>query len=94
LRKTSPTYKKWFSIELSAENKTQLYVPKGFAHGYITLEDDTEIMYKVDAFYSKEHEVKIRYDDPDIHIDWGNTSPVLSDQDLCAFYVKDIDFDF
>ena len=94
LRKASETYKKWFSIELSSDNKKQLYIPQGFAHGYITLEDETEVVYKVDTFYSKECDGGIQYNDPDIGVDWGKVSPVLSEKDLNLPLLKDIDLDF
>ena len=91
LRKQSPTYKKWFSIELSEENKKQLFIPKGFAHGFLTLVDDTEIQYKVDNFYSKEHDRSIRYDDADIGVDWGFSGEViLSDKDRSAPFLRDL----
>lgn len=94
LRKNSKTYKKWFSIELSAENKKQLYIPKGFAHGFLTLTDDVEVQYKVDEFYSKEHDRSIRYDDPEIGIDWKVENPILSEKDLNAPLLKDSDANF
>ncbi|MCL1881183.1 MAG: dTDP-4-dehydrorhamnose 3,5-epimerase [Oscillospiraceae bacterium] len=90
LRQDSPTYKKWFSLELSAENKKQLLIPKGFAHGFVTLESNTEIQYKTDNFYSREHDRSIRYDDPEIGIEWGLTEePVLSDKDSNAPFLKE-----
>lgn len=70
LREDSPTYGQWFSIELSAENKRQLFVPRGFAHGYVVLSETAEFFYKCDNFYSKAHEGGIRYDDPTLSIDW------------------------
>ena len=70
IREGSPTYGKWFSIELSAANKKQLYIPRGFAHGFVTLEDNTIFCYKCDNFYSKEDEGGIRFDDPTLSIDW------------------------
>jgi dTDP-4-dehydrorhamnose reductase/dTDP-4-dehydrorhamnose 3,5-epimerase len=85
LRPNSPTYKKWFSIELSEENKTQLLIPQGFAHGFLTLTDNTELQYKCDNFYSKEHDCSVRYDDPEIGIDWNfDGEPILSEKDLKA----------
>ena len=70
IRKDSPTFGKAFSIELSAENKKQLYVPHGFAHGFSVLSETAEVFYKCDAFYSKESEGGIRYNDPALNIDW------------------------
>ncbi|TWV99714.1 dTDP-4-dehydrorhamnose 3,5-epimerase [Chitinophaga pinensis] len=71
IRKGSPTYGKVFTIELSAENKKQLLVPKGFAHGYSVLSETAEVMYKVDNFYNKASEGGIIYNDPALNIDWG-----------------------
>lgn len=94
LRGSSSTYKKWFSIELTAENQTQLWIPKGFAHGFLTLEDMSEIQYKVDAFYAPDCDRSIRYDDPAIGIDWGIKEPVLSKKDLEAPLLCNSDIDF
>jgi len=84
IRKSSPTYGKWVSAELSAENGAQLFVPRGFAHAFITREPDTVVCYKVDGFYDKASEGGIRFDDPDLAIDWGidPKDAVLSDKDL------------
>ena len=79
---------------MSAENKKQLYIPKGFAHGFLTVTDDVEVQYKVDEFYSKENDRSIRYDDPEIGIDWGIENPILSEKDLSAPLLKDSDADF
>lgn len=85
IRKGSPTYKKWVCVELSAENKRQFFIPQGFAHGFLTLSDHVEFRYKVDNYYSKEHDRGIRYDDPSIHVEWGSLlngiTPILSDKD-------------
>ena len=94
LRKNSPTYKKWFSIELTEENKKQLYIPQGFAHGFLTLSDDVEVQYKVDNLYSKEHDRGIRYNDPEIGVDWGDIAPVLSEKDTTSPMLKDSDANF
>jgi dTDP-4-dehydrorhamnose 3,5-epimerase len=94
LRKDSPTYKKWVSVELSGENKKQLLIPKGFAHGFITLEDNSEFQYKVDNYYNKEHDRSIRFDDPEIGVDWGIDDPILSEKDSTAPFLKDSDFNF
>lgn len=94
LRKGSDTYKEWFSIELSAENKKQLFIPKGFGHAFLTITNDVEVQYKVDEYYSKEHDRSIRYDDPDIGIEWDKKNPILSQKDLNAPFLKDSDVDF
>lgn len=91
LRKYSPTYMKWISSELSETNKRQLYIPKGFAHGFITLQDGTEIEYKVDDYYDKELERTVRWNDKLLGINWGVENPVLSDRDENAPLFKDCD---
>lgn len=84
IRKGSPTYGKVFTIELSAENKKQLLVPKGFAHGYSVLSETAEVMYKVDNFYHKASEGGIIYNDPALNIDWGIslTDALVSEKDV------------
>lgn len=84
LRKGSPTLGQWFSIKLSADNKRQLYVPRGFAHGYAVLSATAELAYKCDNFYSREHEGGIRFDDPDLAIDWeiDLSNARISEKDL------------
>jgi len=94
LRKDSPTYKEWVSIELSAENKKQFFIPKGFAHGFLTLTDDVEFQYKVDDYYDKETDRSIRFDDPEIAVDWEYDQPILSDKDNNAPFLKDSDANF
>lgn len=94
LRKESPTYKKWLSVELSEENKYQLFVPQGFAHGFLSLEDGTELLYKVDNFYSKECDRSILFNDPEIGVDWGIEKPILSEKDLNAPLLCDSDVEF
>lgn len=84
LRKTSPTFGKHVSAILSEENRIQIWVPKGFAHGYVTLEPDTEVIYKVTDYYSPEHDAGLQWDDQALGIDWGVTreAAVLSEKDL------------
>ena len=84
LRKDSVTFGETFSIELSAENKKQLFIPQGFAHGYITLSDSAKFVYKVDNYYSKTHEASIAFDDPELAIPWPLTPEerILSPKDL------------
>ncbi len=78
IRPNSKTYGKVFSIELSKKNKTSLFIPKGFAHGYLSLENNTIVHYKVDDFYNKKSEKGIRYDDPKLKINWGiNTEDII-----------------
>lgn len=85
IRKGSPTYGKWFGIELTAENKKQLLVPKGFAHGFMTLTEDVEVQYKVDEFYAPECDRGIIWNDPSIGIEWPlDITPVLSEKDKIA----------
>lgn len=82
IRKNSDTYGKWFGIELNSENKKQLFVPKGFAHGFMTLTENVEVQYKVDELYSPENDRGIIWNDPTISIDWPvNITPILSDKD-------------
>ena len=84
LRNTSKTYKQWRAFELTEENKKSLLISSGFAHGFITLADHTEVLYKVDNFYSPQHERAIRYDDPTLSIDWTLSDIILSDKDRNA----------
>lgn len=94
IRKGSPTYKKWIKVELSEENKRQVFVPKGFLHGFVSLTDDVEIQYKVDEYYSKECDRSVRFDDKEFGIDWGVENPILSDKDKNAPLFKDSDCHF
>jgi dTDP-4-dehydrorhamnose 3,5-epimerase len=71
LRDGSPTYGKWYGVRLSAENKLQMFVPRGFAHGYVVLSETAEFLYQCDNYYSRAHEGGLRYDDPSLAIDWG-----------------------
>lgn len=94
LRKGSPTYLQWVSVELSGENKRQLFIPRGFAHGFVTLTDDIVFCYKVDNLYSKECDRSIRFDDPQIGVNWGISDPILSQKDLAAPNLCDSDCNF
>ena len=86
IRKGSPTYGQWFGIELSFENGKQLLIPAGFLHGFVTREPDTEIVYKCTDYYAPESDGAVRFDDPEIGIDWdlGEAGAVLSDKDAAA----------
>ena len=95
IRKNSPTFGEWFGIELSAENKKQLLIPKGFAHAFITLTDNVEVQYKVDELYSPENDRGIIWNDPEIGIEWPiDITPILSEKDQKASLLKDIENNF
>lgn len=81
LRKGSLTYGEWISVVLDSVSRKQLLIPKGFAHGFLTLEDKTEVVYKVDEYYSPELERSIRYNDPILNINWEIDNPIISDKD-------------
>jgi dTDP-4-dehydrorhamnose 3,5-epimerase len=93
IRRGSPTFAQWVGVELSADKWNQLLVPKGFAHGFVTLTENTEVVYKVTDYYSPEHDRSIRYDDPDIVIDWPIAAGdlQLSDKDLAAARLAEAD---
>ncbi len=92
IRKSSPTFKKVFSVELSENNNKMFYVPVGFAHGFVVLEDDTIFNYKCSNEYSKEHEAGIRYDDPELNlvITSLGVTPIVSQKDLELPFFKDV----
>lgn len=95
LRKNSPTYGQWETIELTEENKLMYWVPPGFAHGFLTLEDDTIFSYKCTSVYNKESEGSLLWNDPDLNINWGKSiSPLLSDKDKEAPLFKNFDSPF
>lgn len=89
LRDDSKTYGDWFGSELSSENRNMMYVPKGFAHGYISLKPNSEILYLVSSFYEPESEDSLIWNDPDVKIDWPLEPKILSDKDKSAKYLKD-----
>ena len=96
IRKGSPTFGRWVSAHISAENGHQLFVPKGCAHGFLTLTPNVNVVYKVSAPYSPDHDRSIHYNDPDIGINWAleGQSPQLSDKDAGAAFLKDQDTGF
>lgn len=89
LRKNSPTFKQWIGVELSAENKKQLLIPHGFGHGFVTLTDDVEFLYKADNYYAPEADAGIWWNDPDIAVEWGVENPILSEKDKKNPFLKD-----
>lgn len=95
IRRGSSTFGHWVGYTLSAENGAQLYIPAGFAHGFATLEPDSEIIYKCSDYYAPETEGALRWDDPDIGIEWHLTGePVLSDKDAIAPLLADFNSPF
>ena len=86
----SITYKQWICVELSAKNKKQIFIPRGYGHAFITLTEDCEIIYKADNYYSPEHDKSILWSDPDIGIDWGTDNPIVSEKDAKAPILKEI----
>lgn len=88
-RDGSPTFGRWVGVELTAENGRQLLVPKGFLHGFVTLTEDTEVQYKCTDVYAPDCDGAVRWDDPQIGINWGVSSPILSDKDAKAPLLKD-----
>lgn len=91
IRKNSPTFGQWVGVVLSAANKRQLLVPKGFAHGFCTLVPDTEVLYKVDEFYSPEYDRGIAWNDPSLAIEWPTGNPILSEKDKNHPLLKEAD---
>jgi len=89
IRKTSPTYKKWFGLELSDINNAMFFIPPGFAHGFAALTDDTHLVYKCTAEYDPKLDAGIRWDDPDIGVAWPVTDPVVSEKDRVLPFLKD-----
>ncbi|KIL38727.1 dTDP-4-dehydrorhamnose 3,5-epimerase [Gordoniibacillus kamchatkensis] len=94
IRKSSPTFGQWIGVILSDDNKRQIVVPKGFAHGICTLVPNTQILYKVDEYYSPENDRGILWNDPDLGIDWPTTSPILSDKDMKQPRFKEAEINF
>lgn len=92
VRRSSPSFGKSFAIELTANNHKQLYIPRGFAHGFVVLSERAVFFYKCDNFYNKESELGLMYDDPELNIDWQlpKDELLLSEKDLKNFYLADI----
>ncbi|MGM0586412.1 MAG: dTDP-4-dehydrorhamnose 3,5-epimerase [Pseudomonadota bacterium] len=99
IRRGSPTFGEWRAVHLDAEEGAQLLVPRGFLHGFLTMTPDTEVQYKVDAYYDAASDVSILWNDPDIGVDWplaaaGKPAPILSDKDAAAPRLRDFDNPF
>ncbi len=90
LRRSSPTFSRWHSLALSSENKLQFFIPPGFAHGFQVLSETALFHYKCTEFYSPQDEASLRWDDPDLAIDWPIKEPLLSGKDAAAPWLKDI----
>ncbi|MBQ6266913.1 MAG: dTDP-4-dehydrorhamnose 3,5-epimerase [Clostridia bacterium] len=94
LRIGSPTYLQWIAVALNDENKQQLFLPRGCLHGFVTLTDNVELLYKADAFYAPANDRSIRWNDPAIGVDWGIDDPILSQKDQTAPLLADSDVRF
>ena len=96
IRKTSEYFGSYLKVKLSAINRKQLFIPKGFLHGFIALEDNTELLYKCSNFYAPEHDKTIRFDDPELNINWGVSNKILqiSKKDLNGVSFKEFDSPF
>ena len=96
LRRNSLTFGKWYGIELDSENKTQFFIPKGFAHGFSVLSDTAVIQYKCDNLYNPQFERGIRLNDPELNIDWriGDLIPIISEKDVMHPLFKDAEKNF
>ncbi len=94
LRPRSQYFGKWVSIVLSESNKWMYWIPEGFAHGFLTLEDNTVFFYKCTHLYHKASEGSIRWNDPDLNIDWGSDTPILSEKDQNAPFLKEFKSSF
>lgn len=90
IRPTSPTFGQWVGVELSAENKKQLWIPEGFAHGFVALSEFAEVFYKTNEFWQKDCEGSIRWNDPEIGIEWpSDIEPCLSEKDAIAPFLRE-----
>lgn len=94
LRRDSPTFKQWVGVLLTAENKKQFYIPKGFAHGFAVLSDSAEFQYKCDDYYAPGQEAGLLWNDPELNIDWQVREPLISEKDKKNFLLKDLPQDY
>ncbi len=91
LRKNSPTYKQWIGHIISAQNRKQIYIPSGYGHAFLTNADNTVVLYKFDDYYNRDLVRAIRWNDPDIAIEWNVNNPVISQNDISAPFLKNSD---
>ncbi len=91
LRIDSKTYKQWICVELSSENRKQIYVPKGFGHAFLSLEDNTHVVMKIDQYFHPEYQREIAWNDPDLNINFPIDNPILAQHDIEAPFLKDSD---
>ncbi|MGA2403942.1 MAG: dTDP-4-dehydrorhamnose 3,5-epimerase [Syntrophobacteraceae bacterium] len=92
LRRSSPTFGRWFGLNLSASNKLQIYIPRGFGHAFQALSDMAEMLYKASDFYAPEHEKCIRWDDPDLAIEWPlDGERIISEKDARGSFFRDVE---
>ena len=91
LRRESPTYKQWVAAELSAENHRMLLIPRRFGHGFLTLTEDVEFLYKADNYYDPAADGGIRWNDPELAVEWGVTDPILSKKDQTSPFLREIE---
>lgn len=94
IRIESPTYGKWVSYELNEKNKTMMWIPPGFAHGFVTLKENTIFQYKCTNYYNKESEGSVRWNDPNLKIDWKTKKPLVSEKDAIAPLFKNFESQF
>ena len=90
VRKDSPTFGQWEGISLSAQNFKQVYIPVGFAHGFLVLSDGAEFLYKCSEYYAPNEERGVRWNDPDVAVDWPIENPMLSEKDKCLPFLREI----
>lgn len=91
IRRGSPTYKNWISIEINSSNMRQIWIPAGLAHGFNVLSETAEILYKTTDYYHPKDEAGIQWNDPDLNIDWRNSAPILSDKDQNLPFLREIE---